>query len=337
MHRPAARDLQILLEPAIEEQPSLALNARRVRRALAAEDYDAARIAYTELEEELSAAQLSPRARRTATRALRDVEEGTAGDAYWRAPTWKRITVIAAGPAANVLAAFLILFVIYCVSGAPGASPAKILTVDAKRPAGAVGLRPGDVVVSVNGRRADLGNVSRLIQSGNGRPLTLGVLRRGDVRTVGPFSPVWFDGHWILGIGLTPLRLPVATAATTSGSDLWRITTGTVTGLSALFKRHSDAPLTSVVGITRYSNHALQVSVAWYFQILALVSMSLALFNLIPLLPLDGGHILFSLIESVRRRALAREVYERVSLVGFALMMLVFVIALQNDTHHIFG
>ena len=55
---------------------------------------------------------------------------------------------------------------------------------------------------------------------------------------------------------------------------------------------------------------------SYYFEILAFVSMSLALFNLLPLLPLDGGHILFSLIEAVRRRALAREVYERVSLVG---------------------
>jgi regulator of sigma E protease len=100
---------------------------------------------------------------------------------------------------------------------------------------------------------------------------------------------------------------------------------------------HSRTHLTTVVGISRYSAAALRVSVAWYFEILALVSMSLALLNLLPLLPLDGGHILFSLIERVRRRALAREVYERVSMVGLALILLVFVIALQNDTRHLFG
>ena len=59
--------------------------------------------------------------------------------------------------------------------------------------------------------------------------------------------------------------------------------------------------------------------------------MSLALLNLLPLLPLDGGHILFSLIESVRRRALAREVYERVSFVGMALIVILMYIALHND------
>jgi regulator of sigma E protease len=79
------------------------------------------------------------------------------------------------------------------------------------------------------------------------------------------------------------------------------------------------------------------VSVPWYFEILGLVSMSLALLNLLPLLPLDGGHILFSLIEGVRRRALAREVYERISVAGIALILLVFLIALQNDVGHPFG
>jgi regulator of sigma E protease len=71
--------------------------------------------------------------------------------------------------------------------------------------------------------------------------------------------------------------------------------------------------------------------VPYYLEILAYVSMSLALLNLLPLLPLDGGHILFSLIEGVRRRALAREVYERVSVIGFALILLLLVIASSND------
>ena len=75
----------------------------------------------------------------------------------------------------------------------------------------------------------------------------------------------------------------------------------------------------------------MRVGWSHYLEILAFVSMSLALLNLLPLLPLDGGHILFSLIEAVRRRALAREVYERVSIVGFALVLLLLVIASSND------
>ena len=64
---------------------------------------------------------------------------------------------------------------------------------------------------------------------------------------------------------------------------------------------------------------------------LGLISLSLALLNLLPLLPLDGGHIAFSLIEGIRGRAVAREVYERVSVVGIAVVLLLFFIGLTND------
>ena len=81
----------------------------------------------------------------------------------------------------------------------------------------------------------------------------------------------------------------------------------------------------------RASAAALRVGVPYYLQILGLVSMSLALLNLLPLLPLDGGHIAVSIIEAVRRRALPREVYERFSLIGIALVLFVAFIALSND------
>jgi regulator of sigma E protease len=340
MHRPAARDLQILLEPAIEQQPSLAPAVLRVRRALAAEDYDAARAAYQELEAELAAARISAAARRTALRALRDVEEGTARDAYWRAPAWKRVSVIIAGPAANVVTAFLILFLVYAMTGITNdKSAAKVAHVYSGSAAAAAGLRTGDVLRAIDGRRVDFGSVSNLIQSSGGRPIVVTVVRDGHFVTLGPSAPTRRGHRWIWGFEsiAQPIPYPVGRSASAAASDLWTITSGTVTGIAALFKTHSKAHFMGPVGISRYSAAALRVSTAWYLRILALVSMSLALLNMIPLLPLDGGHILFTLIESVRRRALAREVYERASLVGLALILLVFVIGLQNDTHGIFG
>jgi regulator of sigma E protease len=101
--------------------------------------------------------------------------------------------------------------------------------------------------------------------------------------------------------------------------------------MRGLFTKQGRGQLSGPVGIVRVSQQQLQVGLTHYLEILAFVSMSLALLNLLPLLPLDGGHILFSLIEAVRRRALAREVYERVSLVGFALVLLLLVIASSND------
>jgi regulator of sigma E protease len=59
--------------------------------------------------------------------------------------------------------------------------------------------------------------------------------------------------------------------------------------------------------------------------------------NLLPLLPLDGGHIAFSLVEGIRGRAVAREVYERVSAVGIALVVLLFFIGISNDVGRLGG
>jgi len=335
MHRPAARDLQLSIEPAVREQPSLAAPVGAVRRALEVEDYVAARSALPELEREVAAAELSPGARRSAGRGLRDVEEGTAPDAYWRAATWKRVSVIAAGPLANILIAFLILFIVFAVSGGPSQQPT--LTVGALEkglPAAAAGLRIDDRIVAVDGRPTrTFDALSRGIQSSRGGPVTLTVVRDGRRVTVGPSRTVRSNGRWILGFEPTVrlIKYTPGGAARRAGSDLWGVVTGTGAGLASLFSSHGRSNLSGPVGIAKVAHSELQVGVTYYLEILAFVSMSLALLNLLPLLPLDGGHILFSLIEGVRLRALAREVYERVSVVGIAFILLVFVIAFSND------
>jgi regulator of sigma E protease len=337
MHRPAARDLQAFVEPAVREQPSLAAPVGAVRRALEADDFAAARNAYPDLEREVRAAHLSPGARRSAERALREVEEGTAPDAYWRASTWKRVAVIAAGPLANVLIAFVILFTVFAVSGGP-AQPQRpttqVAAVEAGTPAAAAGLRVDDRIVAVDGRPArTFATVSHLIRSSHGAPVTLTVLRNGRHVMVGPHPTILRGGRWIFGFepGVQVVTYTVGKAAGTAASDLWHVVTGTVTGLASLFSKQGRSHLSGPVTIVRASHAQLQVGLSWYLELLSLVSMSLALLNLLPLLPLDGGHILFSLIEGVRRRALAREVYERVSVVGIALLVLVYVIAFSND------
>jgi regulator of sigma E protease len=335
MHRPAGRDLQAFIEPAVREDPSLAPSVGAVRRALQAEDYDSARRLYPALESNVAAAHLTPGARRSAERALRDVEEGTAPDAYWRAATWKRVAVIAAGPLTNVLIAFLILFSVFAISGGPSDRPTtKVAGVESGTPAESAGLQVGDRIVAVDGEpTSTFGAVSHRIRASQGAPVTLTVLRDGRRVTVGPRATILSHGRWIFGFEPEAqiVTYSVGKAAGTAGSDLWHVVTGTATGIGSLFSKHGRSHLSGPVGIVRVSHAELKVGLSWYLEILAFVSMSLALLNLLPLLPLDGGHILFSLIEGVRRRALAREVYERVSVVGIALIVLVFVIAFSND------
>jgi regulator of sigma E protease len=335
MHRPAARDLKAFMEPAVREDPSLAAPVGSARRALEAEDYDAARRAYPELASEVAAADLSPAAKRSAQRALRDLEEGTAPDAYWRAPTSKRIAVVAAGPLANILIAFVLLFGVFAVSGGPSSHPTnEVAAVVGGSPAAAAHLQVGDRIVAVDGVPArTFAGISHRIRESQGRPITLTVQRDGRRVTVGPRPTTLENGRWIFGFEPTAgiVKYTLGEAASTAGTDLWHVVTGTGAGIASLFSSHGRSNLSGPVGVVRVSHSELQAGLTWYLEILAYVSMSLALLNLLPLLPLDGGHILFSLIEGIRRRALAREVYERASVLGIALIVLVYVIAFSND------
>jgi len=263
------------------------------------------------------------------------VEEGTSPEAYWRGATWKRVAVIAAGPLANVAVAFLILFFVFALSGGPSQRPsAEVFAVESGTPAAAAGLQPGDRIVAVNGRpTGSFDAASHLIRSSRGDNVTLSVLRDGRRVVVGPRHTIKEDGRWIFGFQPAAQAIPYSTgrAASTAGSELWDVVTGTAHGVSGLFSSQGRSQFSGPVGIVQVSQEQLRVGWTHYLEILALVSMSLALLNLLPLLPLDGGHILFSLIEAVRRRALAREVYERVSVIGFAFILLIMVIALSND------
>jgi regulator of sigma E protease len=333
MNRPSGRDLELALGPALREAPQLTPSVRRVSRPLDREDFAAARAALPELRADVDAATLSRMASRAAQRALRDVEEGTSAEAYWHQATWKRLAIIAAGPLANVVVAFFIFFAVYA-TGAPSQNPStEVAVVEANTPAAAAGLQPGDQVIAVSGRAAaTFEAVSREIRASHGAAITLTVRRGGGTVTLGPQRTIYQQGHWIWGFepAAQLVSYPLGKSAHKAAGDCWQVATGTVGAIGSLFGGHRGQ-VSSVVGITRLSVAALKVSVSWYLQILGLVSMSLALLNLLPLLPLDGGHILFSLIEAVRRRALAREVYERVSVVGFALILLVWMIALSND------
>jgi len=339
MNRPAARDLRLFFEQALREEPGLVPGVGAVRRALEAEDYEAARSACFELEREVSAAQLTPGARRSARRALREVEEGTSPEAYWRGATWKRVAVIAAGPLANIAVAFLILFPVFAISGGPSNQISRqVSSVVSGTPAAAAGLQPGDRIVAVNHRPTrTFGAVSNLIASSHGRKITLTVLRDGRRVQVGPRKTYKDQGDWRFGFVVETKTVSYSTggAARAAGSELWRVVPETGRGFAGLFSSHGRSQLSGPVGIVEVSQQQLQAGWSHYLAVLAFVSMSLALLNLLPLLPLDGGHILFSLIESVRRRALAREVYERVSVLGFALVLLLLVIASSNDASNL--
>jgi len=333
MHRPAARDLQVNFAGAVREAPQLQPLLDTMERYLDVGDHESARAALPPLVAGVEEAELGRVARKSAERGLRDLDESLGLDAYWRQRTWKRIAVIFAGPGVNIIFAILLLSLVYML-GVPNANTRKVDTVEPGRPAATIGLRSGDEIVAVAGHATPtFDNVRARIQASQGKPITLTVVRNGERVTLGPAQTVNVAGRWIFGFvpGVSFKKYGFFPAVHFAANDTWQATKGMGLAVKGLFHSKGRDQLTSTVGIVKVSSNALKVSFRLYLQILGLISLSLALLNLLPLLPLDGGHILFSIIEGVRRRAVAREVYERASVIGFALILLIAFIALSND------
>jgi regulator of sigma E protease len=339
MHRPAPSDLDVQLGPGVKDDPSLFPKVTRVKRALEAEDLDAARAALPELERAVEEASLTPAAAKAAQRGVTELRDALSPDAYWRQHTWKRVAVIFAGPGVNLVLAILLVAIAYLV-GAPGDVSRTVKNVEPNTPAASIGLQPRDRIIAVNGRPTPaFENVSARIRNSGGKPISVTVVRDDQVKILGPVHPKRSDGRWILGFepGWEERQYGLGGAFAHSLDDNWEATKGIVTFFPRLVTGEGRKQVSSPVGIVDYSSRAVKLDFPLYLMILGLISLSLAILNLLPLLPLDGGHILFSLVEGVRGRAVGREVYERVSAIGIALFLLLFFIGLSNDVNRLGG
>jgi regulator of sigma E protease len=336
MHKPAGGDLDAHFARALEEAPWLERYVAPVKAALDESDLDAARAAMPELRGAVGRADLAPPTRKSVERGLNDVDDGLSGDAYWRAPVWKRVAVILAGPATNLVFAVLLLAVVFML-GVPDEVEPVVDKVDAGTPAAQI-LQPGDRIVAVNGRPVTGLQISERIRGSNGKPVSLTVVRDG-VRTTVQATPVQKEGAYRLGFTLTLLYKkygPVA-AIGLAGGRTWEVTKAIGSSLGRLVTGSGREDVASPVGIVQASSQTLEVDYREYLGVLALISLSLALLNLLPFLPLDGGHIAFSIIEGIRGRAISREAYERASAVGIVLVLFLFFIGLSNDVGRLRG
>jgi regulator of sigma E protease len=270
--------------------------------------------------------------------------------AYFSQPVWKRIVVIAAGPLVNLVLAFLLLLLFFWAIGPQGASD-RIGTIQRGFPA--VGkLHPGDRLISVDGRRGSPETLSRTIARHRcpgeqkdrckaSTPATVVVARDGRRLTL-KLTPVFDDQakRTRLGFGFAPgEREPFAfgEAVDVTIERFWFITEQTVALPARLFDPEKRREITGTVGAYEVTRQTILEDVGQVVGILAIISLSLAIINLFPFLPLDGGHIFWAVVEKVRRRPVPYSVMERAGALGFALVIGLFLIGLTNDIDRLSG
>ena len=340
MHRPAPSDLDVHFGPALYEEPRLLGDVERVKRLVGQGAFEEARQALATLEQALSHASLSAKGRRAAERGVTELSDALGQDAYWRQRTWKRLAVIAAGPGTNLLFAIVLLAAVYML-GIPSDASRKVGDVIPGSPAAAAGLHADDRIIGVNRIAAsDFSDVRDAIRNSDGRPLMLSVVRGVQYKELTPVRPKKTQGVYTLGFHPAAVRYKhynPARAFVLAADDTWLVTKAMGTWLGHIASGSGRKDVSTPVGIVQQSSRAVQLGYREYFQVLAIISLSLALLNLLPLLPLDGGHMAFSIVEGVRGRAVGRAVYERVSAIGIALVLLLFFVGLSNDIGNIRG
>jgi regulator of sigma E protease len=259
----------------------------------------------------------------------------------------------------NVLLAFLILFVLFAAKGVE-VSDGSVAAVQ-KQSAAAGVLQPGDTIVSVDGVRGDpaalrkqigrhtcaggakvkdceAATAATVVVKRDGQAQSLHVRPRFDPQADNPDGS---KGRMVIGFsfGFHYEPLTVGHAATRSVTGMWTVTKATVSAITRLFyDSQARKNVSGVVGSYETTRQSFQQDdVVLALQILALISLSLAIVNLFPFLPLDGGHIFWALAEKVRGRPIPFRVMEQASYVGFVLVILLFVVGLTNDIDRLRG
>lgn len=230
--------------------------------------------------------------------------------------------------------------------------PPLVGEVSRDSPAEAAGLRAGDRILALGGRPIHAWDeIGRTVQelARAGEPLPVRVERGGDrftVQIVPARSEADGQARWILGVAAQTtesgydalLRYNPLAAIGAAFGETWRMTRETlamlwrmVTGKASL--QNLSGPIT----IAQYANVSAGLGLAWFLNFLALLSLSLAIINLLPIPVLDGGHLLYYLIELVKGSPMSDRALVAGQYIGLAMLAGLMGLAFYNDILRLLG
>lgn len=261
--------------------------------------------------------------------------------AYYSKPIWQRVVTISAGSAMNVVLAVILFFIFYLP--AQPVYDYSVKEVVDNTGASRAGLQAGDHILAVDGVfYDDIVGLQTAIQERPYTAVTLTIERDGQSLDL----PATIGANGETGLGQLGIywdrqqtgtfKYSIPEAASNAFGDIGTITRLIFDAFGQLFADRGKE-LASPIGIVAYSSQTIELGWDVYLRVLGFISIQLAILNMLPLLPLDGGHVLFNLIEKVRGKPVNREAFERVSFVGLMLFVIIFAIGFANDISRLIG
>lgn len=272
-----------------------------------------------------------------------EAEEPDPARSYKNQPVLKRISIVFAGPLFNLLAAVVIFFFIF-LNGIPTLLPV-IGEVLGDSPAARAVLVTGDRIIEINGTPIKYwSDMTEIIHESPEKQLTMTV-QRNSARTTISVTPERKKTKDLFGeekeiglIGVKPsgdtvvVKENLPAAVRNAFSRTWEISVLTVVGIVKLIQRIIPADtIGGPILIFQLAEKQASAGVLNFFTFAAVISINLAILNLLPIPVLDGGHLLFLAIEKVRKKPLSERVIMVSQRIGMALLVLLMALALYND------
>ena len=267
--------------------------------------------------------------------------------AFHTQPVWKRALTVFAGPLFNFLLTIAVFTVLFATYGKPVIEPV-VATVVAGSPADVAGFQPGDRFVSVEGNKVEtFADVQRHVSGRTDDPLTFVMLRDGREIAL-KATPRLTEQKDALGntikVGIIGVstnqevgqgRIVHFTPLEALGEGVWE--TGSIIERTGqflqrfAFGREDKCQLGGPVKIAKMSGQAAQLGFLWLVNLVALLSVGIGFLNLLPIPPLDGGHLLFYAIEAVTGRPVPERAMEAVYRIGLFAVLLFMAFVVWND------
>ncbi len=264
---------------------------------------------------------------------------------FFSKPIWQRVLIVGAGPIVNYIFGFLIFALVY-LSGAPEVLPV-VGDVLKDSVAEKIGIVKGDVIVEIDGIKVDLWDeMVKLIQKRAGKKTKL-VVERGGKQLQFEVIPEEVEGIrgeklGRLGIASDPsayiiAKFPITKAVEKAWMRVNQISVGVVRGIYLLLKGDKQVreSIAGPIGIYDVTSKAMHLGFNVLLLVVASLSVSLAIFNLLPIPVLDGGHLLFLGMEAVYRKRLPEKVYMWMYNVGMAVVIGLMLFVLWNDARRL--
>jgi len=248
--------------------------------------------------------------------------------AFDKAKVWKRMITVFSGPMMNLVLAFVLAIGLMAGYGYTVSQP-YVASVEASMPAEAAGLQAGDLLLAVNGESIAVGDASALSEAINslqdGESITLTIERNGETQDIS-LVPVWDETAQrdLIGIGIQAYAtLPAGQVIPAAWNSCVYASTAILESLGKLVTTGEGAQdAAGPVGVVQLVAEETQSGGFEIFLNLAvIISINLALINLLPIPGLDGSRLVFMLIEVIRRKPINRKIEATVHLVGYALLL----------------